>query len=296
MAIHKEFYAPPGASINFIGSMCLDHYGDIFDSTTNEYRAHLVNDVLTLDEIDFPIRSMLRKEKAIKQSYDIMAPNMKAYFFWLRDNKTVPLEVNEYSNHLDNIDKWAITPGVYCYEGIWGHFGDKDLDKRTSEYFNMLGLKYYEIHDELDVNTYILRHTINHNKELRDKVSYSLEFEIDILISIYTRSLFNIKHKINSSIVSVADPHHYNGATAQVLDFSMSAEYDIDTSKVSYRKVFFENDVDEILKLYEFFDNTSYFYSNRERIMKEFRDYHTANMLLVKEHQPILYEQVNGKI
>ena len=64
---------------------------------------------------------------------------------------------------------------------------------------------------------------------------------------------------------------------------------------VSYRKIFFENDRLEIMKMYEFFDNKAYFHKNRPQIMKEFKEYHDKNMEVIKKFMPLFYEQITDR-
>jgi hypothetical protein len=54
------------------------------------------------------------------------------------------------------------------------------------------------------------------------------------------------------------------------------------SNDVDYRKIFFENDEDEIRKMYDFFDNEEHFDKNKMSIMKEFKEYHQRNMELIK--------------
>jgi hypothetical protein len=55
---------------------------------------------------------------------------------------------------------------------------------------------------------------------------------------------------------------------------------------ISYRKIFFENDSDEIRKTYEFFDNEDYFDENKTNILQEFQKYHNDNMAILKQYAP----------
>ena len=61
---------------------------------------------------------------------------------------------------------------------------------------------------------------------------------------------------------------------------------------VSYRKIFFENDENEVMKICNFFDNEEYFQQNKVQIMKDFKEYHDTNMTLIKKHLPDLYERI----
>ena len=60
-----------------------------------------------------------------------------------------------------------------------------------------------------------------------------------------------------------------------------------------YRKIFIDNDSNEIQRLYEFFLNLEYFEQHKERILQEFFDYNDANMKLMKSLALPMYEEVN---
>jgi hypothetical protein len=74
---------------------------------------------------------------------------------------------------------------------------------------------------------------------------------------------------------------------------------------ISYRKIFLENDENEVMKIYDFFDNKDYFDKNRTDIMKDFKEYHGNNMAVLKQYidknqievTPNLYETItDGRI
>ena len=64
---------------------------------------------------------------------------------------------------------------------------------------------------------------------------------------------------------------------------------------VSYRKIFIENNEDEIRKMYDFFDNEDYFDKNKVQIMSEFREYHDKNMSVIQKFAPGLYNQLKTR-
>ena len=53
---------------------------------------------------------------------------------------------------------------------------------------------------------------------------------------------------------------------------------------VCYRKLFFDNDEDEIRRLYAFFGSQQHFDQNQDKIMKEFREYHAFNQRVLDEY------------
>jgi hypothetical protein len=62
---------------------------------------------------------------------------------------------------------------------------------------------------------------------------------------------------------------------------------------IDYRKIFFENDEDELRKMYNFFGTEYHFEMNKKDIIGEFWHYNNSNMALFKSHAPQLYNQLS---
>tara|TARA_B100000953_G_scaffold275325_1_gene248706 strand:- start:293 stop:1243 length:951 start_codon:yes stop_codon:yes gene_type:complete len=93
----------------------------------------------------------------------------------------------------------------------------------------------------------------------------------------YISDLLAIKH-------SVQDPYTTSPPTLERLTIRQN-DFEIQKSDiiVEYKKVFFDNNPDEIRKLYEFFENEDYFDKNRNDIMTIFKQYHNSNLRISKE-------------
>ena len=47
--------------------------------------------------------------------------------------------------------------------------------------------------------------------------------------------------------------------------------------------------------MYDFFGNVKYFDENKMVIMKEFKDYHNNNMIVIKDFMPLFYERIKSR-
>ena len=57
---------------------------------------------------------------------------------------------------------------------------------------------------------------------------------------------------------------------------------------VSYRKIFLDNDGDEIRKMYLFFGNEKQFDMNRDVIEKEFKEYNDNNIKVLEKNNEFI--------
>ena len=116
--------------------------------------------------------------------------------------------------------------------------------------------------------------------------------ELDVDMSFYSDTLYDIKRG------SISRVNVENDYSAMTLYGNFYYEANIIMCKlsddtVSYRKIFFEDDSDEIRKMYDFFDNEEYFDKNKMSIMKEFKEYHEANMALIQKFAPEIYKKLS---
>jgi hypothetical protein len=110
--------------------------------------------------------------------------------------------------------------------------------------------------------------------------------KIDPEVDIFIEALQDIKH----SHRRVKDD--YTMLYVPTDDLFLNRSVKFSDAYVSYRKIFFKNNEDEIRKMYDFFDNEDYFDKNRAKIMKEFKEYHDANMAVIQKFIPHLYKQL----
>ena len=96
----------------------------------------------------------------------------------------------------------------------------------------------------------------------------TMAFEVDAVTDVYVRLLADMKGGILQEPAWYLTSHEdYNNKSARLSD-----------ETISYRKVFFDNDENEIKRLYAFFDNLEYFEENKIDIIKDFKKYHNFNI------------------
>ena len=115
----------------------------------------------------------------------------------------------------------------------------------------------------------------------------SLVMELDGFTTMFANALQDIKS-------DNYDPNGYTNNVGHQSDENFRCVQNSDDS-VSYRKIFLENNFEEIRRMYDFFGNVNYFDENKTVIMKEFKDYHDNNMIVIKDFMPLFYEQIKSR-
>ena len=182
------------------------------------------------------------------------------------------------------------------------------LKKSAQDYFAMCREYYFKVCDrnDWDVHTILHAHpydTISPRLKLPTTFK-SLAMEIDAEMDLYLRHLLSIKHDHayikedwGKILTTAWGRARYNKLSEKTTDLFVNRSVSFSDDSVSYRKIFLENDADEIRKMYKFFDNEDYFDVNRTSIMKEFKEYHDNNMIVLKQFTPLLYKQMKyGKL
>ena len=124
----------------------------------------------------------------------------------------------------------------------------------------------------------------------------TMAMEVDNEMNMYNNALRDIKmyETAPDNYFIIRDKETFLPIKTENLFINKSVA--ISNKKVSFRKIYFENNEDEIRKMYDFFDNEDYFDENRVQIMSEFRQYHDDNMSVIQRLAPNLYEQLKNSI
>ena len=140
------------------------------------------------------------------------------------------------------------------------------------EYFRHCKNNWYRMFVSNNWNLYSITHehphafvssklNIPHNMK-------TMAFEVDAVTDVYVRLLADMKDGILEEPSWYEKSHEeYNNTSARLSD-----------ETVSYRKVFFDNDENEIKRLYAFFNNLEYFEENKTDIIRDFKEYHISNI------------------
>ena len=187
----------------------------------------------------------------------------------------------------------------------------KDMVTSARDYFGKSREYYYNVCEQNEFNSFLISHnhpfdSISSLMKLPKNLK-TLGMELDPItevtcrayqdiksfkiprddIEIYTTNIITHNHEVTTS------PFEQRFLTIEEMEDNRSLKWCDDS--VSYRKIFFENDRHEIMKMYEFFDNKAYFHKNRVQIMKEFKEYHDNNMAVIERHTPTLYKQITDR-
>lgn len=308
MAEFREFYVPPGAGSNFLSGKCLwadsadsKGYGDHKDLGPNEYyfdreqinknwayfseidwgNKHKIHHQLFLDE---NLNTISKIREILKELNKIIFPNSNyhEYFEDFVDNSINNIDImwdHDCSYHSDVFINFDY-PELSIVE---------DKIREVEDYFAMCRWYYWNICEKNDYDAFMISHkrpleSISPRLKLPENFK-TLAMELDAETTMFIGALLDIK----------SDNYEPKGYTDKVGNQSDENFRCVENSddKVNYRKIFFENNEDEIRKMYDFFDNEEYFEENKTNIMKEFKEYHNNNMIVIKDFMPLFYERIN---
>ena len=310
MAEFREFSVPGGAGSNFLASKCLwaetlDESKKVADkdNSTNEYYYHRekVDDKLIFDRLE-------KFGPFITFSEDL---EYKA-----KEIRPVLIDISLFINSIDfdkhtSSDRSEVILNVLdLWKKDWSMYTNsffnfryftqtelpeeiKDLITQAQDYFAQCREYYYNVCEKNNYDSFIISHRHPYNtispRLIVPQNFKTLAMKIDPKIDMLIAALQDIKH-----------PHRQiqDNYTMQVLpadDLFLNRSVKLSDDYVSYREVFFENNEDEIRKMYDFFNNEDYFDENRVQIMSEFRQYHDDNMSIVQKFIPKLYKQLKTR-
>ena len=174
-----------------------------------------------------------------------------------------------------------------------------DKIREIEDYFAKCREYYYDECERNNWDVFQICHThpylsISPRLKLPENI-VTMAIELDGEMNMYNNALIDIKmyDRINPDIYSIIQDD--DGKPKPPEDIFINNSVAISNKKVSFRKIYFENNEDEIRKMYDFFDNEDYFDENRVQIMSEFKEYHDDNMKLVQKLAPNLLEQIKSR-
>jgi hypothetical protein len=323
MAEFREFYVQVGAGSNFLAGKCL------WAHMTDDAQVLDGNDNPLVNEFSFDreqINKVWNGIKRIPQEYkyddEDLISESKRILPILVELRQVICEVGD--KHLDKLkvdvgyidtviaeiktnDFWKVDWSM-CTPYFWKYNGsnlvtDTRVDtllQEAKDYFVKCREYYFKICEQNNWNSSIITHQHPHiaiSSQLKLPTTFkSLAMEIDADVDFYIRHLVNIKH-IYSLKRLQGKEYFKNQKIDKTLHEKIEDLYDNRSCKfaddsVSYRKIFFENNTDEIRKMYKFFDNEAHFDVNKTSIIKEFKEYNDDNMTVLKRYVPNVYEKM----
>lgn len=282
MAKYREFYVQPGAGMNYLALKCLwtDNMAGLWKERTvaiNEFHSHLSQ--IKIDGFD---------KRTYPQTSTLSQFNDDDEYLMYESKRILPIliELKNMSKLADTVKFDRIITKVKnntfwkSDETLdWSEIQDDSREhylakKEATKYFTNCREYYYSIFERNDWDCFNMAHQHPHtsiSSQLKLPTTFkSLAMELDVDMSFYSDKLYDIKN----------EEYHrgnYHDPRENIIMCTLSDD------TVSYRKIFFENDSDEIRKMYDFFDNEEYFDKNKMSIMKEFKEYHEDNMVLMQK-------------
>ena len=323
MAKFREFYVSPGAGSNFLAKHCL--WCEIpqewapQDISTNEFFINRVksdSEVMAYDirnsdpttapakYYDCPDKSILSESERIKPILIELTEYIYNFYkskgaedlndggddgAFAKDDRKIVID------HCDHLWREDFSVWTHSFFHLFEseHF-DNDIPgpvveqiREVEDYFAMCREYYYSECERNDWDMFQICHShpfLTTSPRLKFPNDFkTLVIRLDPETNMFVGALQDIKS-------DNYEPNAYVGNFGDNMRNSQCIQLADDT--VSYRKIFFENNVEEIRKMYDFFDNADYFEENKTKIMKEFKEYHDNNMIVIKDYMPLFYERV----
>ena len=315
MSKFREFYIPPGAGSNFLASKCLwtpdEDNGECGpDKSTNEFyvnREKIDYGRYTQDsDGEYGVPPTFKNNTLLSEQVanDLASETKKIIPVLLElDKRLTALDLDEQGKtlrprviniieHLWKSDLSMMTEsfGIGHTEEhgkIDKHVGH--LTELTEDYFAKCRETYFNLCEEMNWDSFIITHT-NPHSAISPRLKFPNNFKsLSMKLEPGTAEIIGALQDIKSNNI----PHIQDNQIADYNKRNNNRCVEFSDDSVSYRKIFFENDRYEIMKMYEFFDNKLYFHKNRLQIMNDFKEYHENNMKVIKKFMPTFHEQIN---
>ena len=184
------------------------------------------------------------------------------------------------SGYLDLID--GIFNGIEAFKYL-----DQPTWEVIEDYFIQCKDYYYRMFENNNWSSDSISHKHPHamvsSKLVLPTNMKTMAIEVDSVTDVYVRLLADMKGD------ELQEPSFYE--TSHEDWHNKSARLSDET--ISYRKIFFDNDENEIKRLYTFFDNLEYFEENRTNITKVFREYHNSNIQTLKTQSVYVPKEIH---
>jgi len=333
MAKFREFYVPSGAGSNFLAKQCVWIGNPIEfapeDYSQNEYFIDRVksdskvmaygirnSDPTTAPAkyYDCPDKSIISESARIKP---ILRQLDKSLVEFAKHNLIDGMKINDSNTHQDRRmvieynghiwrEEFSVWTNAFFHILHWLpssiELDNSVLEKisQAEDFFAKCREYYYDECERNNWDVFQISHThpflsISPRLKFPSNID-TMAMELDNEMNMYNNALIDIKMNEISpdNYFIIRDKEDKFPEKSENLFINQGVE--LSNQKVSFRKIYFENDENEIRRMYDFFDNEDYFDKNRVQIVSEFRQYHKDNMRLVEEMAPKLYEQINGKV
>lgn len=276
--MHKQAYIPPGAGKNFLSLHCLwqgnksmtVHYKE----HVNEYAVHGQRSTL------YPFHG-LQMPKAIEE-FESYNPGIVE---WLKDFRN-ELSKNEFLTLAEKYGASRQGLEVFKRDWYWLPIFDFSIyfevmfgkNEKINDYLIKLMSKCWEVHNIAGKDLTSLIHYRPDSK----LDNYTTKKEIHTMcISFkdceeYISDLLYVKHSTPAPWETIMQDHL---AEERMFITDPNTKADVD---ISYSRIFKDNNINELRRLYRFFGHEDYFNANARDIVDTFKAYNDFNENLIK--------------
>ena len=317
MAKFREFYVPAGAGSNFLAKQCLwlgnpcewaphdINQNEFFINRVKSDSQIMAYDIRTSDPTTAPAKYYDCPDKSIlSESARIKPILIELDRFIGGDGKEDRKMIIDHCDHIwrEDYSVWSKSFFNIFESGYFhGNYISEPVVEQIREvkdYFAKCREYYYSECERNNWDMFQICHmhpyfTTSPRLKL-PKNMLTMAMEVDNEMNMYNDALADIKMKYTEDNYFILIDENDEPMKSENLYVNRNVK--LSNQKVSFRRIYFENNIEEVRKMYDFFDNEDYFDKNRVQIMSEFRQYHDDNMKLVQKLAPNLYEQINGKI
>lgn len=286
MAQFRELYFQRGAGGHFLASKCLWTSGDTMEiDNRNEYFGNMIKVTKHTDNAvfgpykKFDIKTETNKilpviEKTMSETVTGQPERVRLF------HKLKKFYDDGLTDYLDLID--GIFNGIEAFKYL-----DQPTWEVIEDYFIQCKDYYYRMFENNNWSSDSISHKHPHamvsSKLVLPTNMKTMAIEVDSVTDVYVRLLADMKGD------ELQEPSFYE--TSHEDWHNKSARLSDET--ISYRKIFFDNDENEIKRLYTFFDNLEYFEENRTNITKVFREYHNSNIQTLKTQSVYVPKEIH---
>jgi hypothetical protein len=279
----RELYFQRGAGGHFIANKCLwnghaedklnrNEYGAVMYKTINAPTWHSGwGNAASNDAIVH--KTFLNIKTETSRVLSVIENTMNTPVTGIKERNRIFLELKKFyddgcTNYLTVVD--GMFNGVKSFKYL-----EEPLPREwevIEEYFRQCKNSWYRMFEKNKWSLHSVTHEHPHahvSSKLNLPINMkTMAFEVDAVTDVYVRLLADMKGGILQEPAWYLVSHEdYNNKSARLSD-----------ETISYRKVFFDNDENEIKRLYAFFDNLEYFEENKIDIIKDFKKYHNFNI------------------
>jgi len=326
----RELYVRQGAGSNFIAKQCIwlgvnnpepsnPHVS--IDSSVNEYfypRAKIGDSITNQDIIyhmecdDTHLNKETKRIVKVMQSVNEYVFNLRPEHNFGATNAEEQARRMELNRHLiiekiDRIwkDEWTMAYSSFWDWSEWGKLSGNMVKVEPSilddiedikEYFLKCKEYYYSVCSRHDWDNIKISHAcpIHELPGFTPPNNFtSGTMFCDTNTAIFIAVLLEIKRgdigpRFEEFCKTIRDDWQLDSTKGYLRE-----EIEFSDVSIDYRKIFFENDEDELRKMYNFFGTEYHFEMNKKDIIEEFWHYNNSNMALFKSHAPQLYNQLS---